>query len=459
MAKTIMMSARSGSTPEEIEKLAKLEGLPVEKLRTRIAEGRIAILRNVRRLDRVKIVGVGEGLFTKVNVNLGTSGTVVDVDMELEKARIARRYGSDTVMDLSMGGSLDEIRRKIMREAEPLPLGTVPTYQAWVEGIRKYGGLTMPSDWFLGIVERQLRDGVDYMTIHAALTRELALKAVRSSRVIPITSRGGALLAAWMLENGEENPYRKHWDYLLELFAEYDAVISVGDSLRPGALADQHDEFQVGELIEAARLVRSAREAGVQTIVEGPGHMTLDQIPANVRLMKALTGGAPYYVLGPLVTDIAMGYDHIAFAIGGAVAAASGADYLCYVTPAEHLSLPNPEQVKEGLIAAKIAAHAADLAKYGARAARRDAELSLLRARLDWERMWSYALDPEHAKKIYSQFPSATRACNMCGQYCACLVLGKFARGRREPSAEELLRRFNDGGSEAMEALERLPAP
>lgn len=458
MARTIMQVARGGGTPEELEALSKSEGLPVEKLRMRLAEGRIAVLRNVRRLGRVKIVGVGEGLFTKVNVNIGTSGTVVDVEIEAEKARIAVRYGSDTVMDLSMGGPLDEIRRRLMRESEPLPLGTVPTYQAWVEGLQRYGGLTMPSDWFIEVVERQLRDGVDYMTIHAALSRELAEKALRSSRVIPINSRGGALLAAWMLENREENPYRRHWSYLLELFAEYDAVISVGDSLRPGALADQHDELQVAELIEAARLVESARRAGVQAIVEGPGHMTLDQIPVNVRLMKTLTRGAPYYVLGPLPTDTAMGYDHIALAIGGALAAASGADFLCYVTPAEHLSLPTPEQVKEGLIAARIAAHVADIAKYGARAARRDAELSLLRARLEWDRMWSYAPDPEHAKRIYSQFPAATKACNMCGQYCAFMIIDRFSKGRPKPTLQQLLERLGDGDG-AAKLVEQLTAP
>jgi len=370
-ADTIMNAAREGRITDEMRELAKLERLEPEKIRFLIAEGRVALLRNVRRSGRVRLVAVGEAMFSKVNANIGTSGTVVDVEAEREKARIAVKYGADTIMDLSMGGNLDEIRSMIMKEAEPLPLGTVPTYQAWVEGLRRYNGLNMPSDWFIKIVERQLRQGVDYMTIHAALTKKLVEKTTRSNRVIPITSRGGALLAAWMLETGEENPYQRHWSYLLELFAEYDAVISIGDSLRPGSIFDQHDELQVAELVEAARLVRSAREASVQVIVEGPGHMTLDQIAANVKLEKQLTGGAPYYVLGPLPTDAAMGYDHIASAIGGALALWAGADYLCYVTPAEHLSLPTPEQVKEGIIAAKIAAHVADLAKYGARAAQR----------------------------------------------------------------------------------------
>jgi len=441
MAKTVVLVARSGSVTDEMREVARVEGVSPEKLRDRIASGRVVLLRNTRR-SSVRVAAVGEGLSTKVNVNIGTSGTVVDLEMEREKARIAVRYGADTVMDLSIGGPLDEIRRVLMREAEPLPLGTVPTYQAWVEGVKRYNGVSMPSDWFIRVVEKHLRDGVDFMTIHAALSKELVEKVVRSKRVMPIISRGGALLAAWMLENGEENPYRQYWDYLLELFAEHDAVISIGDALRPGTIADQHDEFQVAELVEAARLVRSARERGVQVIVEGPGHMTLDQVVADVRLMKSLTNGAPYYVLGPLVTDTAMGYDHIAAAIGGALAAAAGADFLCYLTPAEHLSLPSPEQVKEGLIAAKIAAHAADLVKLGPRAARKDIELSLLRAKLRWNEMFKYAPDPEKAKKIYTQFGTGTEACNMCGQYCACLILAKYTRNRRELSIEELLERF-----------------
>lgn len=441
MAKTVVLVARSGSVTNEVREVARIEGVSPEKLRDRIASGRVVLLRNTRRYN-VRVAAVGQGLSTKVNVNIGTSGTVIDLEMEKEKARIAVRYGADTVMDLSIGGPLDEIRRTLMKEVEPLPLGTVPTYQAWIEGVKRYNSVSMPSDWFIKIVEEHLRDGVDFMTIHAALSKELVEKVVRSKRVMPIISRGGALLAAWMLENKEENPYRQYWDYLLELFAEHDAVISIGDALRPGTIADQHDEFQVAELVEAARLVKSAREKGVQVIVEGPGHMTLDQVVADVRLMKRLTNGAPYYVLGPLVTDTAMGYDHIAAAIGGALAAAAGADFLCYLTPAEHLSLPSPEQVKEGLIAAKIAAHAADLVKLGPRAAKRDIELSLLRAKLRWSEMFRYAPDPEKAKKIYAQFGVGTEACNMCGQYCACLILSKYTSKRKEPDVKELLDRF-----------------
>ncbi len=444
-----MLLARGGSVNEEIKRVAKIEGVSPEKLRERIADGRVVILRNIRK-EKLKVVALGEGLSTKVNVNIGTSGTIIKPEMEIEKVKIAAKYGADAIMDLSIGGSIDKIREMVIEVAPNIPLGTVPTYQAWIEGVKRYG-ISMPDDWFLDIIEKQLKDGVDFMTIHAALTKDMAKKVVKSSRVMPIVSRGGAFLTAWMLENDKENPYRKHWDYLLELFAEYDAVISIGDALRPGAIADQHDEFQVGELIEAARLVRSAREKGVQTIVEGPGHMVLDQVVADIKFMKSLTGGAPYYVLGPLVTDIAMGYDHIAAAIGGAIAAAAGADFLCYLTPAEHLSLPNPEQVKEGLIAAKIAAHAGDLVKLGSKAAKKDLELSLFRTKLMWGKMFSYALDPEKAKRIYAQFGAQTQACNMCGQYCACLILEKYSKGRKEPNLNELIGRYEGSISKNFE--------
>ncbi|GAB6148735.1 phosphomethylpyrimidine synthase ThiC [Stetteria hydrogenophila] len=439
-----MLEARGGSVPGEVEEVARLEGVDPSKLARRLAEGRVVILRNARRSGRVRPTGVGEGLRTKVNVNLGTSGTVVDVGMEAEKARIAVRYGADAVMDLSIGGDITGVRRLILREAEPLPVGTVPTYQAWIEGVKRYKAMP-PADWFLKVLEWHLRDGVDFATIHAGITRELAEKAVRSRRVEPIVSRGGAMLAAWMLETGEENPYYANWDYVLDLFAEYDAVISLGDALRPGAIADAHDDLQLGELYVNARLLERARERGVQVMVEGPGHVPLNRVALDVRMMKAITRGAPYYVLGPLVTDVAAGYDHIASAIGAAIAAAKGADMICYITPAEHLSLPTPEQVKEGLIAARIAAHAGDIVKLGPRAARWDAEMSIRRARLDWPGMFKLTLDPERARRIHSQFGSPTKACDMCGQYCAFLILGKWLKGRSWPSVDEALDRLGDG--------------
>jgi len=439
---TLIEEARRGVITDEIREAARAEGIDPSKLAKLIARGRAIIVRNIKRLGKVRIVPVGEGLTTKVNVNVGTSGTVVDVEMEKEKARIAVEYGSDTIMDLSTGGDLDEIRRVIMEVSQPLPLGTVPTYQAWIDGVRKYGGVNMPSDWFLKVVEKHLKDGVDFMTIHAGITKDMARRVVRSRRVAPIVSRGGAMLAAWMIENDEENPYLKHWDYLIELFKEYDATISIGDAMRPGAICDAHDEFQIQELINNARLARQAIEKGVQVMIEGPGHMPMDKVVADVRLMKSLSGGVPYYVLGPLVTDIAPGYDHIAAAIGAAIAAASGADLICYLTPAEHLSLPKPEQVKEGLIAAKIAAHAGDIVKLGPRAVERDVEMDLARARLDWRRQLELAIDRRKAEEIYTQFRQTISSCTMCGQYCVFLILEKYLKQREELSKEELIERF-----------------
>ncbi|ALU11868.1 phosphomethylpyrimidine synthase [Ignicoccus islandicus DSM 13165] len=431
---TIIQAARRGVVTDEMKKIAEVEGVDVEKVRNGIAAGRIVLLRNVKRADKVKIVAVGEGMLTKVNANIGTSNTLIDLNMEIEKAKIAKKYGADTVMDLSTGGNLDVIRRKIMEAAEPLPLGTVPIYQAFMDVTTKKGaGINMTEDDVLNTIEKHLKDGVDFMTLHAALTKDLALKAVRSNRAEPIVSRGGSIIAAWMLEHDKENPLYSNFDYILEMFKEYDAVISLGDSLRPGALEDAHDEFHISELINNARLVKRAREAGVQVMLEGPGHVPLDRVIADVKLAKRLTEGAPYYILGPLVTDIAAGYDHIAGAIGGAVAAANGADFLCYVTPAEHLNLPNPEQVREGVIAFKIAAHAADIVKYPERAMKRDLEMGRCRAALDWECMINLSLDPDRAKEIRNQYgPTPLKSCNMCGSLCVFLLLEKWRRGKEE---------------------------
>ena len=334
-------------------------------------------------------------------------------------------------MDLSISENVREIRMVLMKESEPLPFGTVPTYQAYIEGTRKFKGLP-DEDFFLKTVEEHLKDGVDFMTVHAGITKELAKKAVKSERIEPIVSRGGAILAAWMLETDSENPYYKNWDYILELFAEYDSVISLGDALRPGALADALDHLQISELMNNAKLLEKAREKGVQVMIEGPGNVPLNKIVADIRLMKSITKGAPYYVLGPLVTDIALGYDHIAAAIGAAIAAAEGADLICYLTPAEHLSLPNPEQVKEGLIASKIAAHAGDIVKLGEKALKKDIEMSKYRASLEWESMFKLALDPEKAKKIYTQFGARIPSCNMCGSLCVFLILDKYLKKKPE---------------------------
>ncbi len=427
---TLMMIARSGTITDEMEELAKREDVSPEKIRVRLADGRLVI---IKRADGAA-VGVGEGLSTKINVNVGTSTVVVKPEMEVEKAKVAVKYGADTVMDLSTGGDLDELRRMIMKACSPLPLGTVPTYQAFIEAAKKKGaGIYMTEDDLFRAVERHLKDGVSFATIHAGITKELALKAVRSNRLEPIVSRGGAMLAAWMLENDSENPYYKNFDYLLELFAEYDAVISLGDALRPGAIHDALDDLQVGELLVNARLVERARKAGVQVMVEGPGHVPLHLVAADVKLMKSVTKGAPYYVLGPLVTDIAAGYDHIAAAIGAAIAAAEGADLICYLTPAEHLSLPTPDQVREGLIAAKIAAHAGDIVKLGPKAKRVDDEVGSLRAKLAWGDLIGKLLDPETATRIRNQHgEKPLKGCAMCGDLCVFLLLERARRKNAE---------------------------
>ena len=421
---TVIRRARSGGITEEIRMLAEAEGVSPEKIRDRVASGRAIIIRNVS-ADGVRPVGVGEGFATKVNVNVGTSSMVNDIGMELEKVAVAKRYGADTLMDLSVGGDLDRIRRTILREARPLPLGTVPIYQAFVEAHRRRGGgAYFTEDDLLRVVEAHLRDGGDFMTIHAGITRELAQRLVKSNRVIKIVSRGGDMMLGWMLYNEDENIYYKNFDYILELFAEYDAVISLGDALRPGSIADALDEFHVAELVNNARLARRAVEYGVQVMIEGPGHVPLNLIEADVKLMKRLSGGVPYYVLGPLPTDVAAPYDHIAAAAGASLAAAAGADLLCYLTPAEHLSLPTPEQVKEGLIALKIAAHIGDIVKYGARAMEWDVRVSRIRASADIGSTIRHLIAPDDAERVFKQFGRPmSRACTKCGEYCPMLLV------------------------------------
>ena len=425
---TQIEEARAGRVTDEMRAVAREEGLTEDAVRRRVARGVVIIPGNVRRREGVKVVGIGEGLRTKVNVNVGTSTTYVDVEMELEKARVAVKYGTDTIMDLSTGGDLDAIRRELMKVA-PVPFGTVPVYQAFIEAARKRGaGIHMEEDDVFNVIEGHLRDGVDFMTIHAGITLEIVKKLERVGRLAGIVSRGGAMLAAWMLHNDRENPLFSNYDYLLEIAREYDAVLSLGDALRPGAIADAHDYAQIAEMVVVSRLVERAWDAGVQVMVEGPGHMPLDQVAANVRLEKTLCKGAPYYVLGPLVTDVAAGYDHIASAIGAAIAAAEGVDLICYLTPAEHLSLPDVEDVKEGLIAAKIAAHAGDIVKLGERARKWDDEMSRARRRLDWEAMYRLSLDPERARRLRERFASASSGpCTMCGDLCVYVILGKLA--------------------------------
>ncbi len=431
---TQMKAARLGQITEEMKAVARVEDVPEEVIRRRVARGVIIIPRNLKRdSQKVKVVGIGEGLSTKVNVNVGTSTTYVNLEMEIEKARVAVEYGTDTIMDLSTGGDLDEIRRTLIKVA-PVPFGTVPIYQAFMEAVHKKGaGIYMDEDDIFNVIRRHLEDGVDFMTVHVGITLDIVRKLQRSDRVTGIVSRGGAMLAAWMLHHEQENPLYKNYDYLLELAREYDAVLSLGDALRPGSLADAHDYAQMAEMLVISRLVERAWEYDVQVMVEGPGHLPLNQVAANVRLEKALCKGAPYYVLGPLVTDIAAGYDHIASAIGAAIAAAEGVDLICYLTPAEHLSLPDVKDVKEGLIAAKIAAHAGDIVKLGEKALKKDLEMSIARRKLDWETMYKLSPDPKRARRMRERFAASSRGpCTMCGDVCVYIILEKYMRRREE---------------------------
>jgi len=428
----IMKDAKNGIATEEMKKLSKDEGVSLSKIIRRIASGRIILARNINRknLDSIKLIGIGYGLRTKVNANVGTSMFVNDLEMEKRKLKVAIRYGSDTVMDLSTGGDLDYIRRELI-SISSVPFGTVPIYQAYIEAVKKYRSpVHMSEDDILSAIERHLRDGVDFMTIHAGIRMEHVMNFRKIKRVAGIVSRGGAILAAWMYYHKKENPLYKNFDYILEMFQEYDAVISLGDALRPGAVVDAHDYFQFAEMVTLSELVHRAREANVQTMVEGPGHVPLDKVITDIKFQKSITRGAPYYVLGPIVTDISTPYDHISAAIGAALAAAAGADFLCYLTPSEHLSLPNEEQVKLGVISARIAAHAGDIVKYGNRFIGRDLEMAKARARLDWNKIIELSIEPELSRKVHLQFGDfGEKGCTMCGPLCVYVILEKIIKG------------------------------
>ncbi|AJC72453.1 phosphomethylpyrimidine synthase [Thermococcus guaymasensis DSM 11113] len=423
---TQMKEAKRGVITEEMKFIAEREGISAEKLRRSVAKGHTVIFRNVRH-DWVKPVAVGNVVRVKVNANIGTSRDIVDVDAEIEKARVAVKYGADTIMDLSTGGDLDSIRKEIMRAVD-VPVGTVPIYQAAEEMLAKGKAIIeMSEDDMWKAVEKHFNDGVDYTTIHVGVTKEVVEKMKRTNRIVGMVSRGGTFLAAWILHWGEENPFYRDYDYLLELAREYDVVLSLGDGLRPGGLPDAGDELQIAELYTLGRLVKRAREAGVQTMVEGPGHVPIDQIPAQVKLAKVATDNAPFYVLGPLVTDIFPGYDHIAGAIGGAMAALNGADFLCYVTPAEHLGLPTVEHVREGVIAAKLAAHAVNLTRFEADF-KKDYLMSVARGRLDWAKQFELSADRDRFIEIRKERPTKTGACSMCGDLCAIKLINDMLR-------------------------------
>jgi phosphomethylpyrimidine synthase len=417
--------ARQGTISPQISLVAKNEGVEAEFVRQGVAEGTIVIPANTTHKNLVPC-GIGRGLKTKVNANIGTSSDFGNIDTELEKLKVATSCGADTVMDLSTSGDIRAIRRAIIASS-PLPIGTVPIYQAGIEAVARYGAIVkMNADDLFSTIEEHARDGVDFMTVHCGVTQSAIVRLKQQGRVSDVVSRGGAFLIGWMLHNERENPLYEYYDRLLGIARQFDVTLSLGDGMRPGCLADATDRAQVEELLVIGELVERARQAGVQTMVEGPGHLPLNQIEANVRLEKAICKGAPFYVLGPLVTDIAAGYDHITGAIGGAIAAASGADFLCYVTPAEHLSLPDPEDVKQGVIASRIAAHAADIVKGVKGAQEWDLKISKARKKLDWEEQARLSLDPERSRLVHNKHASSGVACSMCGKFCAMELVEKY---------------------------------
>ncbi len=422
---TQLEEAKKGNIRPDLKAIAEEEGIAPEALLELMAKGKVVIPHNPRH-SPLHPVGIGQKLRTKVNVNIGTSKDFPQLENELEKVEVSLRYGTDTLMDLSTGGDITRIRRTILQMAR-IPLGTVPVYQAAIEAIERRNSIVeMTEDDLFAVIEAQAKEGIDFMTVHAGLTLKGIERLKNHGRVADIVSRGGAFHLAWMLHNDKENPLYANFDRLLHIARKYDVTLSLGDGLRPGSILDSTDRPQIEELLTIGELVKRAWEANVQSMVEGPGHVPLDQVEMNVKLQKSVCHEAPFYVLGPLVTDIAPGYDHIVSAIGGAIAAAAGADFLCYVTPAEHLGLPSVEDVKEGLIAAKIAAHAADIVKGVKGALERDLEISKARKNLDWAKQKKFALDPYKFEDIRKRRKSRSKACSMCGEFCAMQIVSEF---------------------------------
>ena len=420
--------ARAGQITPQMKEVAEREHRDPEYIRERVADGRISIPANIVHIKKgMRAFGVGEGLSTKVNVNLGISGDKADAAEEWKKVKIAEDFGADAIMDLSNSGKTRQFRQQLIDET-PLMVGTVPMYDAI--GYMEKPLVKLTKDDLLEVVRAHAEDGVDFMTIHCGINKSVIKTFKETGRLMNIVSRGGSLLFGWMEVTGNENPFYEFYDEVLEICHEYDVTISLGDSCRPGCLYDSNDATETAEMIELGKLCKRAWAAGVQVMVEGPGHMALDEIAANMKLQKRLCHNAPFYVLGPLVTDIGVGYDHITAAIGGAISASSGADFLCYVTPAEHLCLPNAQDVLDGLMATKIAAHAADIAKKVPHARDMDDRMGQARRKLDWDAMWKCALDPVTGKKRYEESPAATEGtCTMCGKMCAVRTVNKVFEG------------------------------
>jgi phosphomethylpyrimidine synthase len=422
---TQIEKAKKGIISLQLRKIAKAEGMSPEHLRELVASGKVVIPWNPIHAP-ARLSGIGKGLRTKVNVNIGTSKDFPRLATELKKVAVSLLYGADTLMDLSTGGNIRKIRRRILAET-PLPLGTVPIYQAAIKAIATRGTIVdMTEEDLFEAIETQAREGVDFMTVHSGLTMKAIDRLKQQGRVADVVSRGGAFHLAWMLHNGKENPFYARFDRLLKIARRYDVTLSLGDGLRPGSIIDATDRPQIEELLTLGEQVKSAHEANVQVMVEGPGHVPLDQIEMNVQLQKRLCHEAPFYVLGPLVTDIAPGYDHIVAAIGGAIAAAAGADFLCYVTPSEHLGLPSIDDVREGLVASKIAAHAADIVKGVPGARQKDIKLSMARKKLDWKGQKRLVIDPHKFEAVRKKRRTKTEACSMCGEFCAMRLVSEF---------------------------------
>ena len=415
---TQLQLARQNTITPEMKRIAADEGLEPEYIRERIAEGKIVIPANHKR-TATKVCGIGAGLRTKVNANIGTSADYANIASEMDKLRAAEEAGADAVMDLSTGGDLRTIREKIL-EVTSIAIGSVPIYEAAVKSVQqKHSIVDMTAKDMLDAVQLHCEDGVDFITVHCGATKGVLKHLKENKRICGVVSRGGTFLVEWMIHNGQENPLYEKYDEILAIAKEFDVTLSLGDAMRPGALADAFDRAQVYELNVLAELAQRALDAGVQVMVEGPGHVPINQVTAQVQLQKELCKGVPFYVLGPIVTDVAPGYDHITSAIGGAIAAAAGADFLCYVTPTEHLSLPGPADVRSGVVAARIAAHAADIAKGIKSAWEWDKKMSQFRRKRDWEGQFQTCIDPTVARSIREKGrPQNNEVCSMCAEYC-----------------------------------------
>lgn len=422
---TQLERAKKGEITNEIKKVSIKENIDPEKLLDLVAEGKVVIPANINHKN-LDPIGIGKHLRTKINANIGTSGDYFKIEDELKKIDMVVKYKADTVMDLSTGGEIDTIRRELIKRS-PIPFGNVPVYQMVIDILKK--GKTfveMTPEEMIEFIRIQAEDGVDYMTIHAGLTRKAVNKVRKQGRIAGIVSRGGSLTTGWMLHNNCENPFYEHFDKILEIAKKFDVTLSLGDGLRPGAISDGTDWGQVEELMTLGELVKRSRDAGVQVMVEGPGHLPLKDIEMNIKLQKLICLDAPFYVLGPIVTDIAPGYDHITSAIGGAIAASAGADFLCYVTPAEHLGLPDEQDVKEGIIASRIAAHVGDISKGVEGAIEKDYNMGEARKKLDWASQQKICIDPERFRKVRYERSSETDACSMCGSLCVYKILENF---------------------------------